>query len=93
MKEEKVFKKMVGNLEKICKKGKEGVKSKEDLFVELVAFVNEEVVFREVLIKMGKSTLGLRKGWMMAEKKLFDQLNRLLNEFKNEQKMVYTASK
>ena len=70
--EEKTFKKIVSNLEKICKKGKEGIKYKDDLFVELVGFVNEEKVFNEKLIKYGKSTLVLRKNYMAAEKKLFN---------------------
>lgn len=91
--EEKTFKKLVANLDKICKKGKEGIKTKDDLFVELVSFINQETTFKKALVKTGKTTIELRKGYIMAEKKLFEELSKLMNDFKNEQKIVYTASK
>ena len=41
----------------------------------------------------GKITLILRKNYVEAENKLFIGLQKIMNEFKNEQKTVYTAAK
>jgi len=69
----------------------EGDKYKEDIFVELVAYVQQERVYRQALKKYGKTMISLRKNYISSEKKLFSTLQNIMNEFKNEQKTVYAA--
>ena len=87
------FKKIIENLDKLCKKSIEGVKTNEDIFMQLSIFINRERGFRKALIRYGKTLIQLRKNYVTLEIKLFEKLQKILNSFKNEQKIVYVASK
>jgi hypothetical protein len=45
-----------------------GEKTKEDLFICIVKFINEETDYRQKLIKYGKTVLDFKKTFSMSEK-------------------------
>ena len=57
----------------------DGEKYKEDIFIELVAYVQQEKAYRQALKKYGRTMISLRKNYIGAEKKLFSTLQTIMN--------------
>lgn len=61
----------------------EGSKFKEDLFEESANFIRLEKLYRQSLISYGKGVIELRKAYILSENVLFENLQTILNDFKN----------
>jgi hypothetical protein len=67
MRKEKVFNRVMSQLDKQFHKGLEG-KYKEDLFIEITKFINEEKVHRVSLRTYGRGVIDLRHNFIKCEK-------------------------
>lgn len=69
-------------------KGLEG-KFKDDLFIEITKFINEEKVHRVSLRNYGRGLIDVRHAYIKCEKELFERLQDIMNRFKIESRSIY----
>lgn len=71
----------MAQVDKNFNKGLQG-KVKDDLFIEITRFINEEKIHRVALRTFGRGLIDLRSTFIKCEKELFDSLQDTINKFK-----------